>query len=54
VITPLSAEVVPEDCSLALKVTEGRFGSQKITLKLMKSKKKKWHKVGQASTGQRI
>jgi len=54
IITPLSAEVVPEDCSLDLKATTGRFGSQKLTLKLMKSKKKRWYKVGQASTGQRI
>lgn len=54
VITPLSGEIVPEDSSLELKATTGRFGSQKLTLKLMKSKKKRWYKVGQAVTGQRI
>lgn len=53
IVTPLSAEIVPEDCSIVLKETTGRFGSQKLTVKLMKSKKKKWYKVGQASTGQR-
>lgn len=54
IVTPLSAEVVPEDCVLEIKSTTGRFGSKKITVKLMKSKKKKWYKVGQAVTGQRI
>mmetsp|Transcript_7960 Transcript_7960/g.17692 ORF Transcript_7960/g.17692 Transcript_7960/m.17692 type:complete len:812 (+) Transcript_7960:127-2562(+) len=54
VITPLTAEIVPEDCTVVLKETTGRFGSKKLTVKLMKSKKKKWHKVGQAVTGQRI
>jgi len=54
VITPLSGEIVPEDCQLQLKTTEGRFGSKKIVVKIMKSKKKKWNKLGQASTGQRI
>lgn len=54
VITPLSGEIVPEDSLLELKATTGRFGSQKLTLKLMKSKKKRWYKVGQAATGQRI
>ena len=53
-VTPLSAEVVPEDCVVQLKETAGRFGSKKLTIKLMKSKKKKWYKVGQAVTGQRI
>merc|ERR1712046_254728 len=51
IVTPLSGEVVPEDCTMQLKETTGRFGSQKITIKLMKSKKKKWYKVGQAATG---
>jgi len=54
VITPLSAEVVPEDCTIQLKDTTGRFGSKKLTVKLMKSKAKRWYKVGQAVTGQRI
>lgn len=54
VITPLAGEVVPEDCSLNLKETTGRFGSKKLVIKLMKSKPKRWHKVGQAATGQRI
>lgn len=54
IVTPLSAEIVPEDCTLQLKETTGRFGSKKITVKLMKSKQKKWHKVGIAATGQRI
>mmetsp|Transcript_11144 Transcript_11144/g.29650 ORF Transcript_11144/g.29650 Transcript_11144/m.29650 type:complete len:814 (-) Transcript_11144:161-2602(-) len=54
IVTPLSAEVVPEDCQLEMKDTKGRFGSKKITLKLMKSKQKKWYKVGQAVTGQRV
>jgi len=53
VVTPLSGEVVPEDCVLELKQTTGRFGSQKLTLKLMKSKKKRWPKIGQVSSGQR-
>lgn len=53
-VTPLSAEVVPEDCVVQLKETTGRFGSKKLTIKLMKSKKKKWYKVGQAVTGQRV
>eukprot|EP00913_Durusdinium_trenchii_P026630 g24986.t1 len=51
IITPLSGEI---DSLLELKATTGRFGSQKLTLKLMKSKKKRWYKVGQAATGQRI
>jgi len=54
IVTPLTAEVVPEDCVLQINETTGRFGSKKITIKLMKAKKKKWYKVGQASTGQRI
>mmetsp|Transcript_58595 Transcript_58595/g.188341 ORF Transcript_58595/g.188341 Transcript_58595/m.188341 type:complete len:815 (+) Transcript_58595:98-2542(+) len=54
IVTPLSGEVVPEDCTLELKSTTGRFGSKKIVVKLMKSKKKRWAKVGQASTGQKI
>jgi len=54
IVTPLSGEVVPEDCSLELKTTTGRFGSKKIVVKLFKSKKKKWAKVGQASTGAKI
>jgi hypothetical protein len=53
VVTPLSGEVVPEDCELELKQTTGRFGSQKLSLKLMKSKKKRWPKVGQVASGQR-
>jgi hypothetical protein len=53
IVTPLSAEIVPEDCTLQLKETTGRFGSKKITVKLMKSKPKKWYKVGTAATGQR-
>merc|ERR1711981_397755 len=52
VVTPLTDAVVPEDCTIQLKETTGRFGSKKLTVKLMKSKKKKWYKVGQASTGQ--
>jgi len=54
IVTPLTDAIVPEDCTLQLKETTGRFGSKKITIKLMKSKKKKWYKVGQAATGQRI
>lgn len=54
IVTPLSGEIVPEDCTLQLKETTGRFGSKKIAVKLMKSKKKKWYKVGQATTGQRV
>jgi len=54
IVTPLTAEVVPEDCQLIIRQTEGRFGSKKVTLKLFKSKPKKWYKVGQAVTGQRI
>ncbi|CAJ1409941.1 unnamed protein product [Effrenium voratum] len=48
VITPLSGEIVPEDSLLELKATTGRFGSQKLTLKLMKSKKKRWYKARRA------
>lgn len=54
VVTPLSSEIVPEDCVMELKSTTGRFGSKKLTIKLMKSKPKKWYKVGQAVTGQRM
>lgn len=54
IVTPLAGEVVPEDCMLSIRATEGRFGSKKVTLKLMKSKPKKWYKVGQAVTGQRV
>jgi hypothetical protein len=54
IVTPLSAEIVPEDCTVQLKETTGRFGSKKLTIKLMKSKQKKWYKVGMAATGQRI
>lgn len=53
-VTPLTGEVVPEDCTFTLHKTEGRFGSKKMSIKLMKSKKKKWYKVGQASTGMRV
>lgn len=53
IVTPLSGEVVPEDCTLQLKETVGRFGSKKLGVKLMKSKKKKWYKVGQVTTGMR-
>ena len=34
-----------QDSLLELKATTGRFGSQKLTLKLMKSKKKRWYKA---------
>lgn len=54
VITPLTAEVVPEDCHLELKDTTGRFGSKKLVVKLMKSKKKKWYKAGHTETGLRV
>eukprot|EP00928_Gymnodinium_smaydae_P028323 TRINITY_DN21619_c0_g1_i1.p1 TRINITY_DN21619_c0_g1~~TRINITY_DN21619_c0_g1_i1.p1 ORF type:complete len:706 (-),score=143.73 TRINITY_DN21619_c0_g1_i1:225-2342(-) len=54
IVTPLSDEVVPEDCTLELKETSGRFGSKRIMVRLMKSKPKKWYKIGQAATGQRV
>jgi len=56
VVTPLSGEIVPEDCSLEVKEIPDRAGVRcaKITVRLTKSKKKKWGKVGQAATGQRI
>lgn len=54
IVTPLTAEIVPEDCQIELKSTTGRFGSKKLMVKLMKSKKKRWHKVGQAATGQKV
>merc|ERR1711972_618747 len=46
VATPLSGEVVPEDCTLDVKETTGRAGSRRIILRLMKSKPRKWYKVG--------
>jgi len=52
VVSPLSQEVVADDCQLEFKETTGRFGSKKITIKLMKAKPKKWYKIGQATTGQ--
>jgi len=54
VVTPLTGEIVPEECELQIKATTGRFDSKKVTIKIMKSKKKKWGKLGTASTGQRI
>lgn len=51
VVSPLSGEVVPEDCELKLEETTGRFGSKKLTIKLMKAKRRRWYKVGQAITG---
>uniref|UniRef100_A0A7S2QNM7 EF-hand domain-containing protein n=1 Tax=Zooxanthella nutricula TaxID=1333877 RepID=A0A7S2QNM7_9DINO len=51
VVAPLAGEVVPEDCIVELKQTDGRFGSQRLDIKLMKAKKRKWYKVGQVSTG---
>merc|ERR1712194_524772 len=32
VVTPLAGEIVPEDSSLEMKSSEGRFGSKKLTL----------------------
>lgn len=52
VVSPLSQEVVPDDCLLELKETTGRFGSKKVTLKLMKAKPRKWYKIGQVTTSQ--
>ncbi|CAK0871519.1 unnamed protein product [Prorocentrum cordatum] len=47
VVQPLSADVVSEDCQLHLEETAGRFGSQRVTVKLMKSQPgKRWYKVG--------
>merc|ERR1712217_815447 len=41
IIAPLSAEVVQEDCTLEMLDTTGRFGSKKITIKLMKLRRGK-------------
>lgn len=56
VVTPLTAEIVPEDCALEFRDVAERAGikGQKLVVKLTKSKKKHWGKVGQAVTGQRI
>merc|ERR1712039_934535 len=43
VVAPLSAEVIPEDCKLELQETTGRFGSKRLTISLMKAKKRRWH-----------
>mmetsp|Transcript_50807 Transcript_50807/g.104504 ORF Transcript_50807/g.104504 Transcript_50807/m.104504 type:complete len:821 (+) Transcript_50807:160-2622(+) len=53
VITPLTAEIVPEDCSIEFKASGGSIimKATKVTIKLVKSKKKKWPKVGMAATG---
>jgi len=48
-VSSLSGEVVPEDCQVVLQETEGRFGSKKLTINLMKAKKRKWYKVGHIS-----
>jgi len=55
-VTPLSGEIVPEDCKLEVKETSERAGMRcgKVVIRLTKSKKKRWGKLGQASTGQRI
>jgi len=55
VITPLTGDIVPEDCSIELKETVEKAAMQnkRIVVRLVKSKKKKWGKVGQAVTGQK-
>ena len=42
-----------QDSLLELKATTGRFGSQKLTLKLMKSKKKRWYKASNLPSGKK-
>lgn len=53
VVPALSGEVVPEDCRVELKETTGRFGSKRLTVSLMKAKRKKWYKIGQVGTAAR-
>jgi len=50
-VAPLAGDVIPTDCLVELKETTGRFGSKKLTIKLMKSGKRRWYKVGQVTSG---
>lgn len=56
IVTPLTGEIVPEDCSLEIKELAERSGmkERRIVVKITKSKQKRWGKIGQAATGQRI
>jgi len=51
VVSPLSGEIVPEDCSLDIKIRDGNIStmSKKVVLKLTKSKQNKWKNLGMAS-----
>jgi len=51
VISPLSGEIVPEDCSLDIRAKDGNITtmSKKVVLKLTKSKQKTWRNLGMAS-----
>mmetsp|Transcript_22815 Transcript_22815/g.48475 ORF Transcript_22815/g.48475 Transcript_22815/m.48475 type:complete len:857 (+) Transcript_22815:63-2633(+) len=53
VVSPLSGDIIPEDSTVELKETTGRFGSKRVSVNLMKGKKKKWYKVGQIAQGYR-
>jgi len=53
IVAPLSNAIIPEDSTLEIQTTTGRFGAKKIHVKLMKAKeRKKWYKIGQAVTGE--
>jgi len=57
VVTPLTGEVVPEDCDFTIKWGRSPIGKeecQKLVVKLVKSKVKKWNKAGQSQSGMKI
>merc|ERR1712226_1546344 len=55
-VTPLTGEIVPEDSTIELRDAAERAGvrNSRIIIKLIKSRPKKWARIGQAVTGQRI
>jgi len=56
VVTPLAGEIVPEDCTIEFRETTEKAGMKgaRIVVKVVKSRPKRWAKLGQAATGQRV
>merc|ERR1711920_90342 len=51
VVSPLSGEIVPEDCSLEIRAKDGNITTKtkRVILKLLKSKRKNWSNLGMAA-----
>lgn len=57
VLTPLTGEVVPEDCDFSIKWGRSPIGKeecQKLVVKLVKSKVKPWNRAGQSQSGMKV